>query len=594
MIINVSNNGKVLKDSPKISTPDFVVITGENGSGKTQLLETIAHLPEFNTLTDDDGTPFGSVQFMKLGFDLESGIPLDIENIVRQDYQKLRVVRASLFLIKGLSFETPEAEALFLYKQNVDFLASHLGGSRPAGHSILPISPATIQEVKDLSTFFDKDSRELTEIDMLISLKHTQSAFSPELALIFHQYELMKKYYPEKAKAIVSPIDTFNGILDEMDIPYSANYTLSENELTLNKIKFKNKSSQAEIYETDFSSGEKTIISLMFSLYGVRLSTEFPQVVLFDEPDSHLHPSMTKKFLDVIMNTFIGKNKIKVIITTHSPTTIALVEPDNIFVINNGVFNKTTKSDAIDSLTNGLVVVTDSTKYVIVEDTDDRDFYTLIFNELKRQKYLAPEISFVFIPASTATKSGGKGPVRNWVEKQKELGLPSLVLGLIDEDYGNHAKDGVYVLERYSIENFLIDPINIYAALMDKEKNEKVGDLNLHIGEEYKLQDLRQDDLQQVADSILRKISPLVESKFADFDATTEKDFVEVKLSNSITLNYPKWLVQRRGKTLLNELIMPLFGNKNVHFGALIKSMRKTNLYPLELAAKFEEMHQTM
>lgn len=47
MIINIKNNGKILKDKENLSLPDLTILTGENGSGKTQLLEYLRNEPNF-------------------------------------------------------------------------------------------------------------------------------------------------------------------------------------------------------------------------------------------------------------------------------------------------------------------------------------------------------------------------------------------------------------------------------------------------------------------------------------------------------------------------------------------------------------------
>jgi len=72
----------------------------------------------------------------------------------------------------------------------------------------------------------------------------------------------------------------------------------------------------------DLSDGEKSIISLVFgSLAGVAESPK--QVLLLDEFDASLNPSLTQIFYEVLDAYFI-KKKVMVIIATHSPTTIAL------------------------------------------------------------------------------------------------------------------------------------------------------------------------------------------------------------------------------------------------------------------------------
>lgn len=75
----------------------------------------------------------------------------------------------------------------------------------------------------------------------------------------------------------------------------------------------------------DLSDGEKTIISLCFaSLIGNKFSEK--KLLLLDEIDSVLNPSLIEMFFAVVDEFFI-KNNIMVVMSTHSPATISL-SPD--------------------------------------------------------------------------------------------------------------------------------------------------------------------------------------------------------------------------------------------------------------------------
>ncbi|HAQ05618.1 TPA: hypothetical protein DCP13_02360 [Candidatus Azambacteria bacterium] len=75
----------------------------------------------------------------------------------------------------------------------------------------------------------------------------------------------------------------------------------------------------------DLSDGEKAIISLSFaSLSGVKCENR--KVLLLDEFDANFNPSLTEIFYKIIDQHFVSKG-ILVVIATHSPTTISLA-PD--------------------------------------------------------------------------------------------------------------------------------------------------------------------------------------------------------------------------------------------------------------------------
>ncbi len=75
----------------------------------------------------------------------------------------------------------------------------------------------------------------------------------------------------------------------------------------------------------DLSDGEKAIISLSFaSLSGVEYENK--KILLLDEFDANFNPSLTEIFYKIIDQYFVSKG-ILVVIATHSPTTISLA-PD--------------------------------------------------------------------------------------------------------------------------------------------------------------------------------------------------------------------------------------------------------------------------
>lgn len=75
----------------------------------------------------------------------------------------------------------------------------------------------------------------------------------------------------------------------------------------------------------DLSDGEKAILKLALIALDEEISKDI-KLVLFDEYDAPLNPSLTEAFYHVIEKFYIEKG-IQVIITTHSPATISLA-PD--------------------------------------------------------------------------------------------------------------------------------------------------------------------------------------------------------------------------------------------------------------------------
>jgi len=302
---------------------------------------------------------------------------------------------------------------------------------------------------------------------------------------------------------------------------------------------------------------------------------------------------MSQQFINVMKNVLVDKFGVQVIMTTHSPSTVILSPEDAIYEMSMEeprIRKSSSKNHAVSLLTAGLVYVGEGTRYFLVEDVADVKFYSFIFNQLISENLIDANIPLVFIPASTNEKSGGKGVVQNWVKKLQDSGLVNVIHGLIDADSGNSISEGVFKIDRYSIENYLVDPILVYAALIDKEVNPPIQNLKLTVGEEYKLKSLTQETLQKVADSIIASIEPELKNFFQDFDEIIEYERTEVLFSGGIVLYYPKWLFNRRGKTLLNEVYNKVFTSPIINFKTLFKALRKLNMFPQEIVDKMNEL----
>jgi len=110
------------------------------------------------------------------------------------------------------------------------------------------------------------------------------------------------------------------------------------------------------------SSGENILLALAVSIYEANDYFSFPKVLLLDEVDATLHPSMIKSLLDTLQNVFV-ENGTRVVLATHSPTTVALAPSGSVFVVNKG--NGKTKIEqqsqtvALEILTQGYATLRD-------------------------------------------------------------------------------------------------------------------------------------------------------------------------------------------------------------------------------------------
>lgn len=284
------------------------------------------------------------------------------------------------------------------------------------------------------------------------------------------------------------------------------------------------------------SSGEKTLLWLALTLFNSQYydsdMANAPKVLMLDEPDAFLHPKMVEKMYKVFKS--FNKNFDSVIlITTHSPTTVALAPSDNVYLVDDNYIKSIDKDTAVAELLDGVTQIAIDSKnrrQVYVESNFDADFYTIIFNELKLLGKVDPSISLNFIPSgakvpeetlknklrqilditddvlvnSFVNAINGEGDCVKVVASVESLSSDGAtnVRGIIDYDNKHNKRpENVKTLANnyaYAIENLSLDPINVIHLLHDTGKTEY--SLESICGEKVSFNDwLENDALLQIS-----------------------------------------------------------------------------------------------
>lgn len=123
--------------------------------------------------------------------------------------------------------------------------------------------------------------------------------------------------------------------------------------------RLKNNTKELSINFQNLSSGEQVLFSLALCLFKSQSDNLYPKLLLLDEIDATLHPSMIENLLSVISNVLLKKGT-RVILATHSATTVGLAPEDSIFIVNKEGPNRIVKHDkktALGILTQGYVTI---------------------------------------------------------------------------------------------------------------------------------------------------------------------------------------------------------------------------------------------
>lgn len=296
-------------------------------------------------------------------------------------------------------------------------------------------------------------------------------------------------------------------------------------------------SATGEMLEVDgLSSGERTILWLAVTLfkaqYTASTSTGFPRLILMDEPDAYLHPQMVVKFYKVL-RVISDRFATKIVITTHSPTTVALSPEGSLYRVSEKEIVPVSKDSAIASLLDGVTQISinpENQREVFVESYVDAKIYRLIFDNVKNLfDSVDSVVSLNFLPAGPKIEPqqlknnlkkafGDLDPenVEEFIELVNGVGSFSQVKGvvasltskgtrtirgLVDWDAGNKPGENIVVMAEgyaYTMENILLDPIFIISML--HRIDYKKYPLEKYCGEKVSIFDfLRSEKLLQAA-----------------------------------------------------------------------------------------------
>jgi ABC-type lipoprotein export system ATPase subunit len=556
--------------------PRFMVITGPNGSGKSQLLELIEL----------------SAQQRRNPRAVFVG-----ETYADKDVLRLTSEWTNLSNPTAIGFQAVQKQHEAFWKQFCTFAKSE---HRPNTTShLVPLFQTLCQQIAKQPDKVTKD--DFTQnFDLSVPAAQTQ-VFNQSISQAFLDFRIRQLEARESGRPLkqTPPWSLLREIISEASLPFaftdpSETSIRAHYQFTLTHTGF-----EREIQFSDLSSGEKVLMTLAFWLFHVRRTCVFPRLLLLDEPDAHLHPEMCQQFLDVVNRVLVGKHEVQVIMTTHNPVTVALSPRDAVyemFSTGNRIRKVQSKSEAIRRLTAGLVDVLAAKTVVIVEDEDDQMFFQFLFDELAMDgadavgpSRLGDGERLVFIQASRPRQdrrpgdtTGGRTEVQKWVPRLRSVGL-SNIAGLVDWDSKDDTGDSIHLLKRYSLENYLLDPIVVFCRLVTESVAPEIpGVPELARNREHSIVTWKQDQLQSVADAITRRVSKRLATESRDTTSLAAPEKRQVAFVNGVQLHYPRWLFESRGKDLLRAHIDE-FGGQYVNQKKLTDTFRQIMFIPKEL-----------
>lgn len=500
------HKGFLLKE-PAVLNGNILVLTGRNGSGKTRLIESLQNqcsmisigdeivntkdvrLVEQSSLNPSLGSNYNDAQFQtKITGSLQ--LYDRIKNDLNSPYDQNKSQQYNRMRDSGLDYESLFKLCMSISK-TVNKSASELTHDDIILNFEEPLK--NVLGMQNISTIFNQYIKRLNKNKYNEWLRTVKG----EDVQYWSEEEFFNRF-GERPWTIVNKIleDTFDGkfqfiIPDEK----SQSYTY-----------------QTQLIQTDnhllvsvehLSSGEKTLLWLALTLFNSQYYdaeiAHAPKILLIDEPDAFLHPKMVLKMYQALESFKCNFNSI-VLISTHSPTTVALAPSNEVFLVENDSISAVEKDSAIAQLLDGVTQISLNPKnrrQVFVESQYDADVYQAIYSKLvHKSNTIDPKISLSFV------SSGPKMPKQQLIDKAKQVfdikdeailsefvesinGIGNCVQvigqveslvenennsvrGIIDWDRKNHPSRNVSVLAKdyaYSIENVTLDPVCILLLL---------------------------------------------------------------------------------------------------------------------------------
>jgi len=373
--------------------PKFSIITGRNGTGKTQLLNYIkdyhenhklqtniafvdeisilqsnqynsygSHLSKTNTNSNSNIRVFESLKNISFEYLIKTTETSDVQNMVERIEQNIRAVTGNTYMNKE-----EQQKIIQKYLEELNSLKISLNDSTESTEykydkiedliKKLPTSPSDNNKLlKILELLYKRDNEKRNYIDQFKRLSPTEdlkflfdfycngfNSTEPKnhenfYILLTNQtnYESFLKNYAEKK--LVEIKDEIIQDLKEFGFQIGSKMDSSSGKTVYYFEKIDESNPNKFVQINKFSTGEIFFLNLLALKYETNeLNMIKPNIILFDEPDKSYDPDIIRNFFDVVYNNFCIKNNIQIIMTTHRTDTIKLAA--NVMCNDIGIFS---------------------------------------------------------------------------------------------------------------------------------------------------------------------------------------------------------------------------------------------------------------
>lgn len=314
---------------------NLIILSGINGSGKTQLMSIIYGFDRTNPsfIAYPTATSGGNNKIQR---EVKINNEVILTNEIEHKSFKDNITIPEITKATSQLFKSSAKQAYDLYQKNGKRFNYTL--QPEYSNSILAAEHLLKKNYGDTFSNISEDQFINTLVEGLYEWKHNDT-FTDVIGAIFYNHAMKIAHGQQEAGKIDGPAfdiasigkapwDELNELFEILNLEYrfKSDYETKYSELLETPILFQI-DKDGNIIESEkrnlqsLSDGEKAIISLCFTSLQ-RIESQ-KKILLLDEFDSVLNPSLIERFYEILKIYFIDKGII-VILSTHSSATISL------------------------------------------------------------------------------------------------------------------------------------------------------------------------------------------------------------------------------------------------------------------------------
>jgi AAA15 family ATPase/GTPase len=467
------------------NVPDFMVICGGNGCGKSALLEALM-------IAKESVGPYGNFNIDKRAISSnaeQAAITMTLsfkdheislaKNMLFGELHGTEEIVVTINRKGGNNVKAPESLKRFLGYYSTNYNGSNESpGFFEYINAYRQTQKTRIQQF-DLQSLSDGRTRD--------TLARSENKFQlTKQYLIGCHFRDLQEYKVSNLSKQTAPTESLSEIKKLFNSFFSP---MKFEDIIINESTFEFEfvisTSNGKIDIDDLSSGEKEILNIFVRFHQLKPKGA---VILFDEADAHLHPDLERRYLYALKELCKGS---QLVITTHSPEMMLAAGAESLFTIQkvpkdgeNNQLELVAETDqmynALSDLMGSRGIVSFNQHIVFIEgENASADI------EIYERSYPLEKFPIRFVPA------GNSSMVRKTAEQVNYLLTKSTgfqqYFSIIDQDIERSESDPtngtrLFRLPVYHVENLLLNPDEIF----EETKSSKLSDCRYHNSNEVK------------------------------------------------------------------------------------------------------------